>query len=205
MSPMRALRRHGRARRGIQMLWALLFVTLIGLPAIFGLHAIATATSAHSRVSETAQAAAYAAASVARPGPGAGTIVIPDEEAKRIAAAVVAQNLNGNFGIRHQDVQVEVQIHNLTFGIDQNRSLVDPTSTGCAAQPGVADNVRVAWRDDFGECHFASGVSVRITAPTRPCLWSGSDGEGLAAIKTCPDVRLVGVGFADYTYQSGNR
>lgn len=202
-APMRRLRAL-RGRRGTQLLLAFFFVILVGITAVFGLHALAISTAAHSRVSETAQAAAYAAASSARPGQAAGTVEIPQAEAQKLAQAVINQNLNGSFDIRPSDVTVEVKTFNLSYGIDQNRNL---TGANCEATSGVAAGAQVAWRDGFGECHFASGVSVTVTAKIRPCLWVRTDksADSLRSEKACPEVTLVGVGFADYTYQSSNR
>lgn len=197
----RLIARRLRQRRGVQFLNALLFIGTVGLATIFGLHTVAISTSAHSRVTETAQAAAYAAASAAQPGQGAGVITIPDLEARALAAAVKEANMNGDFGLRAADVQVEVTPHNLAFDVAQNRALTDvnPVTKECSASAAVPPNTEVFWTDSLGECHFATGVTVTVTTRIRPCLLEGF------VKKLCPEVTIKGVGYADYTYQSSNR
>lgn len=189
-------RRALRSRRGVQILMAFGFIALVGLTAIFGLHTMAISTSAHARLTETAQAAAYAAASSGQAGAGGGVVVIPPAQAQELAAAVVDQNLNGAFDLRASDVTLEVEVHNLSFDVEENRALSNPD---CSTRAGAAAGLKTAWADALGECHYTSGVSVRVTAVIRPCLFE-SWGR-----RVCPDVSLTGTGFADYTYQSTNR
>ncbi|WP_217924663.1 hypothetical protein [Miltoncostaea oceani] len=194
-------RRHGR-RRGAVLLLTLIFFGFLGLGSLFGLHLIAVSTAAHSRLTETAQAAAYAAASAivdpSAGGAGAGVILIDEAGAQARARAVIDANLQGKFGLTPQALDsIQIEVNNVAFNPIEARALIDPNT--CEALPGIGIGGRLAWRDDFGDCHLTSGVTVSLTITLRACLFSGY------AERTCPPLVLRGRGFADYAFRSDER
>lgn len=190
-----------RRRRGTILVLTLFFFGCVGMASLFGLHMIAVSTAAHSRLTETAQASAYAAASaVSVGGRGAdtgGVIQIDPAGASERARAVIAENLTGQYGLRPDNVAVQVQVHNVTMPSEAARLVVNPTTCEPYADQGHT-NIGT-WRDHFGDCHVTSGVRVSLAITIRPCLFSGF------AQKTCPPVTITGVGYADYTYRESSR
>lgn len=197
-------RARGRARhrRGVILVMTLIFFGSLGMGCLFGLHMIAVSTSAHSRLTETAQAAAYAAASAVRdPSAGsgaAGVVTIDPAEAQARAAAVIAANLDGKFGLSPAALDsVQVEVNNVAFSPLEARALVDPTT--CNGLAGVGVGGRLAWRDAFGDCHLTSGTEVVLRVTIRPCIFSGF------AERSCPPIVITGRGYADYAFRSDQR
>lgn len=195
------LRAHARRRRGTILVLTLFFFGCLGMASLFGLHMIAVSTAAHSRLTETAQASAYAAASAVsvggRGGDTGGVIIIDPTGANERAAQVIEDNLTGQYGLRPENVAVNVQVHNVSIASEAARLVVNPTTCEPYADQGHT-NIGT-WKDHFGECHVTSGVRVELAITIRPCLFSGF------AEKTCPPLTITGTGYADYTYRGTSR
>lgn len=198
MSHHRLMRRL-RRRRGTILVLTLFFFGCVGMASLFGLHMIAVSTSAHSRLTETAQASAYAAASAVsgRGRDSGGVISIDPAEANARAQQVIRENLTGQFGLRPENVSVNIQVHNVTLDTESALQVIDPNT--CQPLGGMGYANIGTWQDAFGDCHLTSGVRVELAITIRPCLFSGF------AEKTCPAVTIRGDGYADYAYRGATR
>lgn len=171
------MRRLRRARRGAMALWGLWMVGYLFVPALFVMQNISSLTIHHSRMTEAAQLAAYAAASAGRAQPD-GWVQIDGPRAQALAASVVDDNLDGLSFERRAGLAVyEVRIQEVPYNpFDARRN-----AGGSCTPP-------YCWTDGFGDPHYTSGVMVVL--------------EQDVPLSPVGSLRLRSTGFADYTFQT---
>lgn len=171
------------SNRGAVALLTMILTIFVLVPCMFAIRNLSILTTAHSRMTESAQIAAYAGASVGRAGPE-GSVVIDQAGAGAQAQAVIDGTLQGFvFSGRSGLREFSVEAINISANPEQARTL-DPNCQTAS----LPDGQRYCWRDGFGGPHWTSGVVVRIK-------------QDVTLAPLASAVTLTSTGYADYTFQ----
>lgn len=177
------IRRRLSSRRGAVALLTAILTVFVLVPCMFAIRNLSILTTAHSRMTEAAQIAAYAGASVGRAGPE-GSVLIDQAGASAQAQAVIDGTLQGFIFSGRGGLQAfNVEAININANPEQARTL-DPNCQTAALPTGQ----RYCWRDGFGGPHWTSGVVVRLA-------------QDVTLAPLASAVSLTSTGYADYTFQ----